>query len=92
MSIPSPFLLLSPYSPPVAKTRRFEFGTWLRANASRPSKDDRGLLEMKLVEGLDNEEIATRLGIGKGALRTRASRALKRLRRGVELAAKEARP
>lgn len=43
-------------------------------------KEDRALLTMKLIGGLGNAEIARRLGITCGALRTRACRALSRLR------------
>lgn len=46
--------------------------------------EDRRVLEMKLVRNLDNREIARRLGIGRGALRTRACRALARLRAALD--------
>jgi RNA polymerase sigma-70 factor (ECF subfamily) len=44
------------------------------------AKEDRELLTMKLIGGMGNAEIARRLGITCGALRTRACRALSRLR------------
>jgi len=46
--------------------------------------EDRRLLTMKLVRGLGNDEIARRLGVSRGALRTRACRALARLRAALD--------
>jgi RNA polymerase sigma factor (sigma-70 family) len=59
--------------------RREEADRVREALAGLP-RADRELLRMKLVTGLDNAEISRRLGLTPGALRTRACRALARLR------------
>jgi RNA polymerase sigma-70 factor, ECF subfamily len=79
----------SPAPPPEIIVARREDLARIRVALRQLGREDRELLRMKLVLGLGNPEIATRLGIGKGALRTRASRALQRLRRAVDAAAKE---
>jgi len=66
--------------PPDVLVARREEVLRVRRALSELGRDDRRLLEMKLVRNLDNREIARRLGIGRGALRTRACRALSRLR------------
>ncbi len=79
----------SPAPPPEIIVARREELARIRAALRGLPGDDRELLRLKLVEGLDNRELAARLGIRRGALRTRASRALARLRTAVEAASKE---
>lgn len=59
-----------------------------RALASRAleslAKDDRDVLTLTLVDGLKPGEIATRLGLGVDVVRTRKSRALKRIIAEIE--------
>lgn len=59
-----------------------------RALASRAleslAKDDRVVLTLTLVDGLKPGEIATRLGLGVDVVRTRKSRALKRIIAEIE--------
>lgn len=45
--------------------------------------DQREVLELAVLEGLPYEEIADRLGVPEGTVKTRVSRARTRLRRGV---------
>lgn len=46
--------------------------------------DQREVLELAVIEGLPYEEIAQRLGVPEGTIKTRVSRARARLRRGIE--------
>ncbi|MEB2346010.1 MAG: RNA polymerase sigma factor [Deltaproteobacteria bacterium] len=46
--------------------------------------EQRELLELAVVEGLAYDEIARRLGVPEGTVKTRVSRARARLRRGLE--------
>lgn len=69
----------APPPPDVLVARREEVER-VRAAIRELPPADRELLTMKLVAGLPNATIARRLGIAPGALRTRASRALARLR------------
>ena len=59
-----------------------------RALASRAleslAKDDRDVLTLTLIDGLKPGEIATRLGLGVDVVRTRKSRALKRIIAEIE--------
>jgi RNA polymerase sigma-70 factor (ECF subfamily) len=73
----------SPAPPPEIIVARREELARIRVALGRLSPEDRELLTLKLVKGLGNEEIASRLGIRPGALRTRACRALARLRKEV---------
>ena len=47
--------------------------------------DQREVLELAVLEGLPYEEIAHRLGVPEGTVKTRVSRARAKLRRGIEL-------
>jgi RNA polymerase sigma factor (sigma-70 family) len=69
--------------PDVLVARREEVALVRTALAQLPGPD-RKLLEMKLVRGLSNAEMAKRLGLAPGALRTRACRALGRLRAAMD--------
>jgi len=71
--------------------RREELARIRRALSELPDPD-RELLTLKLVRGLSNSEIAGRLRISPGALRTRASRALARLRARIDSAGREGCP
>ena len=66
--------------PPDVLVARREEVARVRIALGRLSAADRELLKMKLVRGLGNRDIAQRLGITQAALRTRACRALSRLR------------
>lgn len=46
--------------------------------------DQREVLELAVLEGLPYEEIAHRLGVPEGTIKTRVSRARAKLRRGIE--------
>jgi RNA polymerase sigma-70 factor (ECF subfamily) len=46
--------------------------------------EQREVLELAVLEGLPYEEIALRLGVPEGTVKTRVSRARARLRRGIE--------
>jgi len=46
--------------------------------------EQRELIELALVEGLPYEQIAHRLGVPEGTVKTRVARARARLRRGLE--------
>ena len=52
----------------------------IRQAFSRLSPDDRAILLLTVTEGLSGEEIAARLGIRHGAVRTRLQRARQRFR------------
>jgi RNA polymerase sigma-70 factor (ECF subfamily) len=82
-SAPATDLAAETPTPDVLVARREEVAR-IRAALAGLGARDRELLRMKLVEGLGNEAIARRLGISSGALRTRASRALGRLREALE--------
>jgi RNA polymerase sigma-70 factor (ECF subfamily) len=62
---------------------RQELGLVRRALASLPD-EQREVIELALVEGLPYEEIATRLGVAEGTVKTRVARARARLRRDLE--------
>jgi RNA polymerase sigma-70 factor (ECF subfamily) len=62
---------------------RQELGLVRRALASLPA-EQREVIELALVEGLPYEEIATRLGVAEGTVKTRVARARARLRRDLE--------
>jgi RNA polymerase sigma factor (sigma-70 family) len=51
----------------------------MRKALARLSKTDRGVLVLTLVDGLKPGEIASRLGLASDTVRTRKSRALKRV-------------
>jgi RNA polymerase sigma-70 factor (ECF subfamily) len=78
--------------PPDLLIARREEVARVRAALARLGPADRSLLQMKLVMGLTNAEIAARLGLGAGALRTRACRALARLRVALGRGSEEAKP
>jgi len=46
--------------------------------------DQREVLELAVIEGLPYEEIARRIGVPEGTIKTRVSRARAKLRRGIE--------
>jgi RNA polymerase sigma-70 factor (ECF subfamily) len=58
--------------------------TDLNAAFAALSPDDRAVLVMCALEGLSGDEIATRLGIRSGAVRTRLHRARERFRKLYE--------
>jgi RNA polymerase sigma-70 factor (ECF subfamily) len=66
--------------PPDELVSRREEARRVRRAIRSLDEDDRRLLTMKLVRGKTNTEIADAMGITPGALRTRACRALARLR------------
>jgi RNA polymerase sigma-70 factor (ECF subfamily) len=47
-------------------------------------EDQRTVLELAVIEGLPYDEIAERLGLPEGTIKTRVSRARGKLRRGFE--------
>jgi RNA polymerase sigma-70 factor (ECF subfamily) len=63
---------------------RSEDMTDLNAAFAALSPDDRAVLVMCALEGLSGDEIATRLGIRSGAVRTRLHRARERFRKLYE--------
>lgn len=77
---PPPAELQAATQPPDVLVARREEVLRVRKALGALSPDDRHLLTLKLVKGLSNQEIAGRLKIKEGALRTRACRALSRLR------------
>ena len=77
---PAPSDAESDALPPDVLASRREEVRRVRSAISNLETEDRRLLTMKLVLLKTNQEIAERLGISPGALRTRACRALARLR------------
>jgi len=64
-------------------TAREELRIVRRALASLP-EDQRTVLELAVIEGLPYHEIAERLGLPEGTIKTRVSRARGKLRRGFD--------
>jgi RNA polymerase sigma-70 factor (ECF subfamily) len=81
-----------PTPPPDVLVARQEEVARVRRALARLPRGDRKLLEMKLVRGLGNAEMAESLGLTSAALRSRASRALGRLRRELDAAGGGDRP
>src|SRR5690606_14820161 len=67
---------------------RDELRTVGRVLAALPAAQ-RELIELALLEGLPYEQIAHRLGVPEGTVKTRVARARARLRRGIEAMAAE---
>jgi len=80
-----------PAPPPDVLVARREEVARARAALSRLPQPDRQLLELKLVKGLTNAELTEHLGLTPGALRTRACRALGRLRSALDATDREVR-
>jgi RNA polymerase sigma-70 factor (ECF subfamily) len=62
---------------------REELAIVRRALAGMPG-EQREVLELAVIEGLPYEQIAERLGVPEGTIKTRVSRARAKLRRGIE--------
>ena len=88
---PEPTEFIESRTPPpdVLVARREEVAR-VRTALVGMSHEDRQLLTLKLVRGFTNTEIAGRLGITTGAMRTRACRALGRLRESLDVAGRKA--
>jgi RNA polymerase sigma-70 factor (ECF subfamily) len=65
---------------PVGRLERDDLRERVRGALARLPRADREVLVLRLIEQLPTREVAARLGIGEGAVRTRQVRALGRLR------------